>query len=135
MYYGKLYGKLVGKYFELEMSTHDIKALKKENARLKRLLNKKNKPIKRNMITEAQIQKQIKGIEQQKLFLPPVSLFGVPNHKCFDMQVKILKQEVDFEDLKRDDFLEELDEVFLAGQRAYNWLNENYVGDLFGTDE
>lgn len=87
------------------------------------------------MRTTAQIQKQIEGIKKQKLFLPEYSLFQTPNHKCFDMQVKILKQEVDFEDLKRDDFLEELDEVFLAGQRAYNWLNENYVGDLFGTDE
>jgi hypothetical protein len=85
------------------------------------------------MKTPEQIKRQIEGLEKMKLWLPPYSKFGDPNHEIINAQVSILDGTNELDDIEEGDW-DEMDEdnkIFRGAEEAVNWLEEDDAEDLF----
>lgn len=76
--------------------------------------------------TPEEIQRQIKGLEAMKEWLPKRNFFGDDNWGKIDAQVSILKGDKDIED-----FDDAESEIHSAAYSAYNWKDGVEDEDLF----
>lgn len=85
------------------------------------------------MKTKEEINRQIKGLQKMKEWLPAISGMGTPNHDIFDAQISILDGSQELSDIDEGDF-EEMDaqnEVYRGAEEAEQWMNGEREGDLF----
>lgn len=86
-----------------------------------------------NTRSQQEIEKQIKELLIDKANLPEQSLFGTPNHKIIDTQIRFLKGEIKLEDLPDGDWGEQdaENEIYTKVQEAEEWLKGQCDLDLF----
>lgn len=93
-----------------------------------------NPKLEQTMKTKEEINRQIEGLTAMKANLPEFNVFGKPNHKIADMQIKILKGELNIKDVDEGDWEDETDiqnEIFREVEMADLWLDGTIKEDLF----